>query len=93
MGLALMMLQEEKEDTGESTRLRVYIYVYKYKYGDSLSSLACHAITPGREAEEDEERLYGLARRHVKMHAKDAFLRIRVRLYAVMAVMVLASMT
>jgi len=51
------------------------------------------AMQSHREAEEEEERLYGLARRHVKMHAKDAFLRIRVRLRAVMAVMMLALMT
>ena len=44
------------------------------------------------EAEEEEERRYGLARTHVKMHANDAFLRIPVRLHAVMAVMTLVLM-
>jgi len=88
MGSALMMLQVEQEDTEESTCLLCTVTHYP-------QACACHAITPGWEAEEEEERLYGLARRHVKMpvHAKDASLRIYVRLRAVMAVMMLALMT
>jgi len=83
MGLEVFQEETEWTKTEESTRL--------------LRTLTppplVLAVQSHQEAWEEEERLYGLARRHVKMHAKDAFLRIRVRLHAVMAIMVLALMT
>jgi hypothetical protein len=80
-----VVLQEEKEDTETDNSTRLLLTL---THPPLVLAAQSH-----REAGEEEERLYGLARTHVKMHAEDAFLRIRVRLHAAMAVMMLALMT